>query len=107
MKTKSEVILFISAIMFSMIGQLSWEIMGREVYYLSIASLTLSLILIIHKNTKGWLKYITSIALFIAINNLIDEIFFDPTKFSWNEIFTIIVYIIHTITKKYTNERVC
>lgn len=66
---------------------------GRYCYYGGQA-LTFVFILIATywPKNKIWFE----IALWVAISNAIDELFFDPTRLNWNELFFAIFIIFHS-----------
>ncbi len=69
---------------------------GRYCYY-SGQALTFVFILIATHWPKN--KLFFEIALWIAISNAADELFFDPTRLGWNEIFFAIFIIIYSAYK--------
>jgi hypothetical protein len=96
MQRKVELYLFIFGIIGWITGQLMWVFVGTKLYYVAVALFITILVYIIHSNTpKDWKRAISRIGLFICFNNLADELFFDPTSFSYNEIFTALIYTIY------------
>lgn len=100
MSSLKEFYLFIIGLAGWIIGQLLWVFVGTKMYYVAVATFITILVYIIHSNTqKNWKRAVSRVALFICFNNLADELFFDPTTLSYNEIITAVIYITYTWTK--------
>ena len=105
MRTDKQAYLFIFGLLGWLVGQLLWVFVGTQAYYISVALFVTIMVGIIHRNTEeNWKKHVSRIAMFICFNNLADEIIFDPTKFSYNEILTALIFAIYT-WKKYKKYR--
>ena len=97
MTTSNQTILFIIGLCSWILGQLLWVLVGTQAYYIGVAIFITTLVGIIHMNTEtGWKKQVSKIALFICVNNIFDELFFDPTLFSYNELITTLLIIFST-----------
>ena len=97
MTTSNQAILFIIGLCSWISGQLLWVLVGTQAYYIGVVIFITTLVGIIHMNTEiGWKKQVSKIALFICVNNIFDELFFDPTLFSYNELITTLLIIFST-----------
>ena len=96
-------ILYIATLV-SLITYMFWEIMPKGCFYLGNAIFIFLLCLYIFlKNRK---LFITFFLLGLAINNLFDELLFNPTKLEANEIATLITLpIIWFIKSRYDKQR--
>jgi hypothetical protein len=76
----------------------AWVFLGYDTYYIGTAFIIFISSYIINNITKNkcYHKFITRLFLFLAFNNLVDEIFFDPKVFDWNEYLVFILYIIYS-----------
>lgn len=90
-------ILLAAALIVSIVGYNFWLIAWHNFFY-QCNAIFLLLIFLLLKSIKVKEKHfnkIATIGFWLCLNNLIDEIFFDPTKYGWNEyaIFIIIIFI--------------
>ena len=51
----------------------------------------------IRQHAPKYIKIAANIGLWLSVNNLIDEIFFDPTQIQVNEYVLSLIIIIHTL----------
>lgn len=80
----------------------AWIFVGVNTYYIGTAIIILASAYVINSITrKGWHKLITRLFLYLALNNIADELFFDPKQFDINEYLTFIFYTIYTIYKNW------
>ena len=104
---KQKAILWI-AIIVSLITYMGWKpihnIYGVQVFYVGMALFINLLAIYIWRNSRR--KLIPAfILLTLSINNLLDELFYDPTKFQANEILFLLLIIIYSF-KLYKNDRI-
>jgi hypothetical protein len=80
-----------------------WPYTDLPIYYFGIAQIIFVSSLIIynqpHQLSKQ--KFISRIFLFIAANNLIDELIFDPQAFEWNEYLSFLAFLVYSSWKTY------
>lgn len=98
MKTK----LILSALVISVIGYNFWPFAWHGFFY-HCNALFIVIVFYLLQSLKIEEKYfnkIATIGFWFSINNLLDEIFFDPTKFGINEYIFAIIVIIITFKKK-------
>lgn len=50
---------------------------------------------------KGSIKHVLFGVLLLCINNLLDELFFDPLRYGWNELFLLLIITIYATFKVY------
>lgn len=95
--------LFIVGVVTWVITYNIWVLVGESTYYIGTAFMIAVCSYLINNVTKvGWQKIVSRFFLFISVNNLIDELLFDPTAFELNEYLTCIIYFIYTLWKHYT-----
>lgn len=104
-KNKLTIVLVI-ALLVSIAGYNLWLFAWKDFFY-QCNALFLLLLFIVLKNIKVEERYfskIVDIGLCCSVSNLIDEIFFDPTKYEWNEyvLILIIIYITFVPNNKKT-----
>lgn len=81
-----------------------WSFLWPGFFYQALAVSQCLWMLFIQDIAPKGLRKIATIGLWFTINNLLDEILFDPTKLNWNEIlFAIIIVVV--ILKKKGNEQ--
>jgi len=84
---KQNKVLFV-AILISLATYLFWELMPKNSFYIGNALFIVILSGYIYNLKKNILTFFL---LSISINNLLDELIFDPTKLGWSELVLIIV----------------
>lgn len=96
MRTDNAILL--SALAILIVGYNLWPRLWTGAYYQSIAIGFFLLFLTIKRLNKGagLMDKVATIGLFLSLNNLLDEIFFDPKVFGINEY--IVATIIITVT---------
>jgi hypothetical protein len=102
-ETKKENKILIIAIAISIITYLLWDLIsdfGYDIYYIGNALFIFLLAMYIKRTTEP--SFITFFLVCLATSNLIDELFFDNTKFGINEIIATIILPLYY----YLNERV-
>ncbi len=97
MKLKSCILTF--SILFWVIAYNVWQYTTPDIYYIGTAQLVLVCSWLIHVSATGIHKVVSRVFLFLALNNLLDELFFDPTKFDINEFVMFALFFIHTLYK--------
>jgi hypothetical protein len=81
-----------------------WIFFDSSVYYIGTAVFILGLSLLIDMSVKEKWKQITSkFFLILAVNNVLDEVFFNPTTFDFNEYITIFLFLIYTAWRIWKN----
>jgi hypothetical protein len=101
-RKKSNIILLVS-ILIGIVTYLFWKPLydlGIGVYYIGNALFIFLLAMYIKRTTEP--SFITFFLVCITLSNLIDELFFDNTKFGINEIIATIILPLYY----YLNERV-
>jgi hypothetical protein len=102
-ETKKENNILIFAIVVGIVTYLFWSLIsdfGYDIYYIGNALFIFLLAVYIKRVTPK--SFITFFLVCITLSNLIDELFFDNTKFGINEIIATIILPIYY----YLNERV-
>lgn len=91
--------ILLSTIIILVLGYNIWPFVWHGFFYQASAISWVLLFLLIKKGINGdiWFKVIANICFWFAVNNLIDELFFDPKVFSWNEYGFAIIIIITNI----------
>lgn len=81
----------------------AWIFFGAPTYYFGTAFIIFISSVIINSSTeKGtYQKLITEVFIFLALNNLIDELFFDATVIELNEYLAFILYLTYKICTRY------
>jgi len=77
---------------------------GIQIFYLGTATAFIGFILAYHiriSRDREKYKVITTIALLLAINNLADELFFDPKTTGINEYLTALLIVLSTLYNYY------
>lgn len=98
-KNKHSIILLISIVVW-VVSYNIWQFTLPNVYYVGTAQLIAVASWIIHTKTEGIHHLISRVFLFLAFNNLLDELFFDPTKFEWNEFLMLLVFIVISLWRR-------
>lgn len=81
----------------------TWQFLGNSTYYIGTAFIVFVASLIINHNTKdNFQKLISKTFVFLSANNLIDEIFFDPTEINIHEYLSFIIYTMYLCKTYYT-----
>lgn len=82
-----------------------WPYTEVEIYYFGIAQVIFVSSVIIHQQPKDkkWKKLISASFVFLSLNNLLDEMFFNPQAFDASEYISVIAYLIYFIWKTYRN----
>jgi hypothetical protein len=94
MSFKQHLILVASIIIWVLSYNL-WLFLGVEIYYVGTALLILGSSLVIDLQEKTKFQQLASkLFLILATNNVLDELFFDPQSFDYNEYLSIILYFI-------------
>lgn len=102
-ETKKENNILIFTIVVGIITYLFWSLIsdfGYDIYYIGNALCVFLLAVYIKRTTEK--SFITFFLVCITLSNLIDELFFDNTKFGINEIIATIILPIYY----YLNERI-
>lgn len=72
-----------------------WSFLWPGFFYQALAVCQCLWMLLIEDTVGKGLKKIATIGLWFTINNLMDELFFDPKKLSWNEyVFALIIIVV-------------
>ena len=104
-ETSKKLILYIGLII-GIATYLFWEDLknlGFKVFYIGNAIFIFSLCLYLFlTDTKSFIKYIIFC---LSLNNLCDELFFDPTKMGINEIFIALTVLIFAIIRNKNAKR--
>lgn len=104
-ETSKKLILYIGLII-GIATYLFWENLknlGFKVFYIGNAIFIFSLCLYLFlTDTKSFIKYILFC---LSLNNLCDELFFDPTKMGINEIFIALTVLIFAIIRNKNAKR--
>jgi hypothetical protein len=104
-ETSKKLILYIGLII-GIATYLFWEDLknlGFKVFYIGNAIFIFSLCLYLFlTDTKSFIKYILFC---LSLNNLCDELFFDPTKMGMNEIFIALTVLIFAIIRNKNAKR--
>ena len=74
-----------------------WQFTVPNVYYVGTAQMILVASWLIHKTTNGIHHVVSRMFLFLAFNNLVDELFFDPTSVEWNEFTMVFFYLLYSL----------
>lgn len=81
-----------------------WSFLWPGFFYQALAVCQCLWMLFIQDIAPKGLRKIATIGVWFTINNLMDELFFDPKKLSWNEyLFAIIIVVV--ILKRKGNEQ--
>ena len=80
-----------------------WVYTSTPIYYFGIAQLIFISSLIIHvqPSKSKYQLFISRAFLFLAANNLLDEMFFNPQAFELNEYLTCASYVIYSLWTTY------
>lgn len=109
MSTFTQKIVLFTAIAVWVLGYNLWQFAWHNFYYHCVAVTWLLLFILVKDLVKDkWLKIIANIGILISVNNLLDEMFFNPNSTDINEyifclIGTIIILINGTIRRKRVN----
>ncbi len=99
--TIAHFILFVTAMVYTVIGYNTWEIFGTEVYYNSVAFCIFSLILIIHSQTRQRFQRDTTLFfLFLSAGNLYDEFKGDPLGQHLAEYISTCLFLIYILLRR-------
>jgi len=105
MKSKHYRILMFGLITWILCNNL-WLFFGAKTYYIGTALIILCSAYILNDiTTIAKRKIITLFFLFASFNNLVDELFLDPTKFQLNEYLTAILYLTYLTWKNLKSSR--
>lgn len=95
-------ILLSASIIVWIICNSTWIYFDESVYYIGIAQMIFVASFVIHSQVNSRIdKFITRFFLFLAFNNIVDELFFDPTAFSINEYLTVLLFIIYNLFRQW------
>lgn len=95
MSTFTQKIVLFSAIAVWLLGYNLWQFAWRNFYYHCVSITWLLLFIFIRDLVKDkWLSIGANVGVAIAVNNLIDELFFNPKSFGFNEYFFTFVTIL-------------
>ena len=101
----NKIILYIGLVI-GILTYLFWEYLknaGFSIFYIGNALFIFSLALYIFlKDRKSFIAYVI---LGLSVNNLLDEIWFNPIKFNWSEVFVGVLIILLALFKNYKNGR--
>lgn len=90
----------IFSILFWIVSWSVWHFFDANLWYIGNANLIFSYSLYIYgKCTNKIGLFISSVFLFSAFNQLLDEFLFDPSSVDFNEYFIFIIFIIFTFWK--------
>lgn len=98
-KTWQHITLIVSLIL-SISAYTCWGFMWSGFYYQAMAVSILLWMVIIRDLSTGFLKKIATIGMWLAVSNLLDEVFFDPKAIQVNEYVFALIVIIITLKKK-------
>lgn len=99
---KTERISILCSVIFWILCTNFWVGNGTGIYYVGISQVVLVSSWIIHNKAKSKIDlFITRCFLFLAFNNFIDEIFFNPTKFELYEYIAVGGYFIYNYLSIY------
>ena len=90
-----------AAIVIMVIGQSFWPHLWTGAYYQSIAIG----IFLLFWELKASGKLAAEIGFWLSLSNVLDEFFFDPKSFSWNEYFFAALVIFLTLKRHATKSR--
>lgn len=96
--------LTIAAMIVSIAGYNLWPIIHHDFFYKCMA-LSLLLLSIVVWLCKDVSKIVSQIFFWLCVNNLMDELFFDPTAFQLNEYIFALIVIIITIRTSYADRQ--
>lgn len=103
MKNESKIIFLVTSIGF-LLSNLLWthikELTGVGIYYQAQAFAFLGYTFIIYNESKGVFKSICKAIVLTCLGTVVDELFFDPTKFELNEFLAfgiIVVFLIEDL----------
>jgi len=92
-------ILLLTSLVLWVVSYNIWQFTDDSVYFIGTAQLVMVCSFIIHKRTAGINHIISRVFLFLSFNNLIDEIFFDPTRLELNEFTMFALFLIYSAWK--------
>lgn len=104
------IIIGIVGLTIKLLSQLSYCPLGiKEVWYIGDALAWLLIIVSIRSLVKEEFMYtVLSFFVGLSLNNLFDEVFFDPSKLQWNEaVFALIglIWLIYKTRKKWRKKK--
>jgi len=101
--------IFLASFIVWVVSYNAWQFFGVNIYYIGQASLILGCAWLIFKQNKGAQNKmsvtITEIFLLFAVNNMADELFFDPTRLSANEFIFVFGYTTLKLYKTWINTK--
>ena len=98
-----QALFLLAGMIFWLFAYNAWHFIGTSLYYYGTALIVLVSSIIINHNAKeGFPKLISSIFLFISLNNFIDELFFNPQTVDINEYVMSLIYITYLCKTHYT-----
>ena len=91
-------ILLLSALVVSLLGYNLWLFLWKGFFYQAMALFVLMLLYLIKCISKDyWVNKIAVIGCWMALNNLLDELFFNPTEYGYNDYIILIIVIFVTL----------
>lgn len=81
-------------------GWLFWSYLWKGAFYHCLAVFILLIMILVRDLTVGVMRKFATIGVALAINNILDELFFDPTKLYFNELFLSVIVILIIFKKK-------
>lgn len=78
-----------------------WCVLGEWFFFIAVPTFVVVIYYTLSKAVKN--KVIVNIAMTLATSAIIDEIFFDPCKFSWNE-YIGALFVLYFLSKPNKNE---
>lgn len=95
MSTFAQRVVLFTALAIWIIGYNLWQFAWHNFYYHCVAITWVLLFILVRDLVKDkWLSVGANVGVAIAINNLLDELFFNPAKFGFNEYFFTFVSIL-------------
>lgn len=97
--------LLVTMIITSVAAYNLWMLFPVPVFYKGMAIVFFLSAMLIRTGSKTdtTYRYLCDVWMWLTVNNLIDEFFFDPRKVQWNEYFFGIIIITHATYKIVTN----
>jgi len=101
--------IFLASFFVWVVSYNAWQLLGVNIYYVGQASIILGCAWLIFKQNKHSDNkisvVITEIFLLFSINNMADELFFDPTRVSINEFIFVFGYTALKLYKTWKNTK--
>ena len=98
-KTWQKIILIASQVIL-VGGWLFWSYLWKGAFYHCLAVFILLIMYLVRDLTVGVMRKVATIGCVLAVNNIVDELFFDPTKLYFNELFLSIIVILIIFKRK-------